>query len=173
MGPLSGAHLNPLVTLALSGGVSSRKKTVAAYIGAQILGAIVGVCCANAMFDLPLLSVATQVRAGTPKLFSEFVTSFGLLGAVVACTQSRSSATAGVVAAYVGGTFWFTSTGFGNPAVAIARGLAEGNVGIRPIDIPGFLMAEIAGGAAGAVMFGRVLRAVGKPATIIKRGVAG
>jgi glycerol uptake facilitator-like aquaporin len=153
LAPLSGAHFNPLVTLALAfrGDVTGR--TALAYVPIQFIGAIIGVGVANAMFDVPVFSLSTHVRSGPSQLLSEFVSTFGLVGAVWTCSRIRPSSVAGVVAAYIGGAFWFTATDFANPAVTVARALTDTFSGIRPSDVPGFLGAEIAGAFAAVVMF--------------------
>jgi len=151
--PLSGAHFNPLVTLAFVFRGDVTASVAACYVPVQIIGAITGVAIANAMFDVPLFALSTHARNGFSQLLSEFVSTFGLVGAVWACTLMRPSSVAGVVAAYIGGGFWFTATDFANPAVTLARALTDTFSGIRPSDVPGFLIAEIAGAVAAIVLF--------------------
>jgi glycerol uptake facilitator-like aquaporin len=151
--PLSGAHFNPLVTLALLLRGDTGPRQAMAYIAAQILGAVVGVAIANAMFEMPLLALASHARHGLSQLLSEFIATFGLIGIVWTCTLLRPSSIAGVVAAYIGGAFWFTATDFANPAVTLARAFTDTFAGIRPIDVPGFLIAQAAGAAAAIVLF--------------------
>jgi glycerol uptake facilitator-like aquaporin len=143
--PLSGAHFNPLVTLALMlrGDITGRAAT--AYLPAQVMGAITGVGVANAMFGEAIFSWSAHTRSGPAQWLSEFVATFGLIGAVWACSRTRPSSVAGVVATYVGGAFWFTATDFANPAVTIARALTDTFAGIRPSDVPGFIIAETVG----------------------------
>jgi glycerol uptake facilitator-like aquaporin len=150
---LSGAHFNPLVTVALviRGDLSAR--TGAAYIPVQVLGALVGVGAANAMFAAPIFSVSVNDRSGFANLLSEFVSTFGLLGAVLICSRLRPASVAGVVAAYIGAAFCFTATDFANPAVTIARALTDSFAGIRPQDIAGFIAAEMLGAAVAIVVF--------------------
>jgi glycerol uptake facilitator-like aquaporin len=163
--PLSGAHLNPLVTLVMlvRGDVGTRDAT--AYIPAQLLGAIAGVVTANAMFDMPLLALSSHTRSGSSQLLSEFVATFGLIGIVWTCTRLRPASVAGVVASYIGAAFWFTQTDFANPAVTLARALTDTFAGIRPVDVPGFLIAEAAGATAAVLLF-RWLAPAPRPATI-------
>jgi glycerol uptake facilitator-like aquaporin len=151
--PLSGAHFNPLITLALAfrGDITSR--AAAAYVPIQIIGAVVGVGVANAMFDAPVFSLSTHVRSGPSQLLSEFVSTFGLVGAVWVCSRMRPSSAAGVVATYIGGAFWFTATDFANPAVTLARAFTDTFSGIRPSDVLGFITAEIIGAIAAVIIF--------------------
>jgi glycerol uptake facilitator-like aquaporin len=121
LGPVSGAHLNPAVTLALALRGDIERRTAAGYVLVQVLGAFLGVAIGNAMFDAPMFSYATHVRSGSSQLLSEFVSTFGLTSAVLTCAQRRLTSTAGVVAAYIAAGFWFTASGFANPAVAVAR----------------------------------------------------
>lgn len=156
LAPLSGAHFNPLITLAMAFRGDITGRAAAAYVPIQVIGAVAGVGVANAMFDLPVFCLSTHVRSGPSQLLSEFVSTFGLVSAVWICSRLRPSSVAGVVAAYVGGAFWFTPTDFANPAVTIARALTDTFAGIRPSDVPGFIVAEIAGAVA-AVGIGRWL----------------
>jgi glycerol uptake facilitator-like aquaporin len=151
--PLSGAHFNPLITLAMAvrGDISTR--AAAAYMPVQIAGAVLGVAVAHLMFDAPLFSLSTHARSGPSQLFSEFVSTFGLVGIVWVCSLTRPSSVAGAVAAYIGGAFWFTATDFANPAVTIARALTDTFSGIRPSDVAGFVAAEAAGALAAIAVF--------------------
>ncbi len=159
LGPVSGAHFNPLVTtmLVVRGDLCSR--TGLAYAPVQIAGAIAGVGIANAMFDAPICALSVNVRSGFSHLLSEFVSTFGLIGAVWVCSRLRPASIAGVVAAYIGGAFWFTATDFANPAVTLARMLTDSFAGIRPADVPGFIVAEVAGAVAAFLVFGWLLPA--------------
>lgn len=153
-GPISGAHLNPAVTLAdaWQGGLSWRD--VPAYVVAQITGALSGVAIAHLMFGLPLLFASHHVRSGWPQVFSEFVATFGLLTVIWGCVRFRPGMVAFAVAAYIMAAYWFTaSTSFANPAVTLARSLSDTFVGIRPIDAPAFIVAQLAGGAAATMLF--------------------
>ena len=142
--PISGAHMNPAVTLAalIIGGFDRR--TAATYIAAQIVGAIVGVWVAHLMFGLPILETSTHVRTGVGQWIAELVATIGLLGVVWGCLEYGTPTAAGAVAAYIGGAYWFTaSTSFANPAVTIARALTDTFAGIRPDDAPAFIAAQI------------------------------
>lgn len=153
-GPISGAHFNPAVTLAdaLRGGL--KWKDVAAYIAAQVTGAIVGVGLANSMFGEPVFFASHHARHGWPMLLSEFVATFGLLAVIWGCSRYRSNLTAFAVAAYIVGAYWFTaSTSFANPAVTIARSLSDTFAGIAPADAPGFIAAELVGALAATALF--------------------
>src|SRR5262252_5472962 len=145
-GPRSGAHMNPAVTLAaaLTGGL--RWHTVPAYIVAQIVGGIVGVWLAHVMFDLPVLQLSTHGRTGAGQWVAEAIATFGLLATIWGCRAHTAPVTAFAVAAYITGAYWFTaSPSFANPAVTIARSLTDTFTGIRPVDAPGFMLAQLAG----------------------------
>lgn len=157
-GPISGAHFNPVVTLvdAWQGGVSWAH--VGPYIVAQILGALAGTALANGMFGLPLVFPSHHVRSGAPLLVSEFVATFGLLATIWGCVRSRASTTPYAVAAYIVGAYWFTpSTSFANPAVTIARSLTDTFAGIRPLDVPLFIIAQLLGAFAATALFAYLL----------------
>jgi glycerol uptake facilitator-like aquaporin len=151
--PLSGAHMNPVVTLvaALRGEVRVRESV--AYAAAQCAGAFAGVAAAHAMFDLPVFASGTRARAGSAQVWSEFVATLGLLIAILACTV-RPREIAWVVGAYVGAAYWFTgSTSFANPAVTMARAATDTFAGIRPHDVPAFVGAQLTGGAAALALW--------------------
>ncbi len=152
--PISGAHFNPLVSIsdASLGGLSWR--AVLAYIPAQIVGAVVGVAGANIMFGEPAFVWSTHARAGFAQPFSEAVATFGLLAVIVGCTRRRPDAVPFAVGAYITSAYWFTaSTSFANPAVTVARSLTNTFSGIRPADVPMFLVAQTLGAAAATVLF--------------------
>jgi glycerol uptake facilitator-like aquaporin len=155
--PISGAHFNPLVTLALVHRGEMTTSAGAAYVLTQMISAILGVGIADAMFDQPIWSLSIHERHGSSQLLSEFVSTFGLVGLVWTCSRIRPSSVAGVVAAYIGGAFWFTATDFANPAVTCARALTNTFSGIRSVDVPGFIAAEIAGAIAAIVIFSWLL----------------
>ena len=153
-GQISGAHLNPAVTLAdaSQGGISWRH--VPAYIGAQIIGAFAGVAAANVMFGLPVFFASHHARSGWRQLFSEFIATFGLLAVIWGCSRLRSNAVAFAVAAYIMSAYWFTaSTSFANPAVTLARSASDTFAGVRPADTPGFILAQLLGAAAATTLF--------------------
>ncbi len=145
-GPQSGAHMNPVVTLAAAATDGLHWHVVPAYLVAQIVGAILGVWLAHIMFDLPLWQFSQHVRTGVPQWVAEVVATFGLLMVIWGCRAHREPVTAFAVAAYITGAYWFTaSTSFANPAVTIARALSNTFAGIRPADAPGFIIAEFVG----------------------------
>jgi glycerol uptake facilitator-like aquaporin len=153
-GPISGAHFNPAITLAdaSQGGLAWRETPV--YIAAQLCGAFAGVATAHLMFGEPVFFASRHVRAGGAQLFSEFVATFGLLSIVWGCARLRSSAVPFAVGAYITAAYWFTaSTSFANPAVTLARAASDTFAGIRPADVPGFLLAQFAGAGAATVLF--------------------
>src|SRR6516162_10626400 len=155
-GPQSGAHMNPVVTLAAAATDGLRWHAVPAYLVAQIVGAILGVWLAHIMFDLPLWQFSQHVRTGIPQWVAEVVATFGLLMVIWGCRAHREPVTAFAVAAYITGAYWFTaSTSFANPAVTIARSLSDTFAGIRPIDAPGFILAQLAGLALALPMLRR------------------
>lgn len=154
-GPISGAHFNPAVTLADATQRGLPWREVPVYVAAQLLGALVGVAVAHAMFGEPLLSVSTHVRAGLPQLGSEAVATFGLLSVIWGCARRRADTVPFGVGAYITAAYWFTaSTSFANPAVTLARAATDTFAGIRPADAPGFIAAQLAGAIASAVFFG-------------------
>lgn len=153
-GPISGAHFNPAVTLAdaWAGGVAWRD--VPPYIAAQVLGAYAGVAAAHGMFDLPVFFASQHVRAGPSQLWSEFVATFGLLAVIWGTVKSRPSVTPFVVGAYITAAYWFTaSTSFANPAVTLARAASDTFAGIRPVDTPAFIAAQLLGAFAATALF--------------------
>lgn len=156
--PLSGAHFNPTVTLALAVRREFRWAEVPAYLATQIIGACVGVAAAHLMFEASVFSLATHVRAGPAQIFSEFVATFGLIGVIIACDRHSTAVLSYAVACYIGAAYWFTSsTSFANPAVTLARSLTDTFSGIRPNDVPGFLLAQLWGAACAVLVFGWLL----------------
>lgn len=153
-GPISGAHFNPAVTLADAWQGGMAWKHVPAYISVQILGAFAGVAAAHLMFGEPLFSASQHARAGYAQLWSEFVATFGLLAVILGCVKSRASVVPFAVGAYISAAYWFTaSTSFANPAVTLARAASDSFAGIRPIDAPGFIAAQLLGAAAATALF--------------------
>ena len=156
-GPQSGAHMNPVVTLAAAATEGLRWHAVPAYIAAQVVGAILGVWLAHIMFDLPVWQLSQHVRTGLPQWVAEVIATFGLLGVIWGCRAHREPVTAFAVAAYITGAYWFTaSTSFANPAVTVARALTDTFAGIRPADAPGFILAQLAGLAVALPMLHRM-----------------
>jgi glycerol uptake facilitator-like aquaporin len=154
-GPISGAHFNPAVTLAdaSQGGVAWRD--VPAYLLAQIVGAFGGVAVAHVMFKEPAIFFASRhERSGMSQLVSEFVATFGLLAVIWGCARRRPGIVPFAVGAYITAAYWFTaSTSFANPAVTLARSASDTFAGIRPVDTPGFIVAQLAGAAAATFLF--------------------
>jgi glycerol uptake facilitator-like aquaporin len=145
-GPRSGAHMNPVVTLAaaLTGGL--RWHSVLPYLVAQIAGGIAGVWLAHVMFDLPVLQLSAHARHGIGQWVAEIIATFGLLMTIWGCRAHPAPVTAFAVGAYITGAYWFTaSTSFASPAVTIARSLSDTFAGILPVDAPGFILAQLAG----------------------------
>lgn len=153
-GPVSGAHLNPAVTLAdvWQGGIPWIEAP--AYVVAQVTGALGGVATAHLMFGLPVFSSSTHMRSGPAQLFSEFIATFGLLSVIWGSIRYRPSAVPFAIGTYVTAAYWFTSsTSFANPAVTLARSLSDTFAGIRPIDVGGFVIAQFAGAMAATLTF--------------------
>ncbi|WP_439599990.1 aquaporin [Devosia sp.] len=149
LGPISGAHFNPVVSLVFALRRELSRGDAAAYVLAQIIGGCVGTLAAHAMFDLPLLQVSATVRTGGGQWFSEFVATFGLVSTILAGLVFQRAAVPWLVGLYITAAYWFTaSTSFANPAVAIARALTDSFAGIRPIDLPLFIVAQIVAGVA-------------------------
>jgi len=152
-GPVSGAHFNPLVTLVFSRRTLSAG-TMAAFIAAQIAGAVAGVLLAHAMFDAPLVAWSAHVRSGPSQVLSEAVATFGLVGVIASGSRRTPAAVPFAVAAYIVGAYWFTaSTSFANPAVTIARALTDTFAGIRPADVPSFVLGQALGAGSAALVF--------------------
>ena len=153
-GPISGAHFNPAVTLAEAWQRGLPWREVPAYLAAQIGGAFVGVAVANLMFDEPIFSLSRHVRQGPAQLLSEFVATFGLLAVIWGCSRLRSATVPFAVGAYITAAYWFTaSTSFANPAVTLARCVTDTFAGIRPADVPGFIVAQLIGASVATVLF--------------------
>jgi glycerol uptake facilitator-like aquaporin len=153
-GPISGAHFNPAVTLAAAGLRAVPWREVPPYIVAQIVGAVAGTGIANLMFGLPLFFVARQMRNGSSQILSEVVATFGLVAVILGCRRLQPFAVSFAVATYITAAYWFTaSTSFANPAVTLARSLSDTFAGISPLDVPGFIIAQLVGAAAAAALF--------------------
>lgn len=153
-GPISGANFNPAVTVAdaYQGGRPWRE--VPAYVVAQIIGAFVGVAVAHFMFQEPIFSASTHVRSGASQLGSEAVATFGLLAVIFGVARSRPSALPFAVGAYITAAYWFTSsTSFANPAVTLARAASDTFAGIRPADVPGFVLGQLVGAIWAMALF--------------------
>ena len=155
--PLSGAQFNPVVTLVFALRREISPKLALAYVAAQLTGGVLGTLLAHAMFELPLLQVSATVRSGAGQWLAEAVATFGLILTILGALHARA-AVAPLVAAWITAAYWFTaSTSFANPAVALARVLTDSFAGIRPADLPGFWLAQVAGallaGGLGAWLF--------------------
>lgn len=145
-GPRSGAHMNPVVTMAtvLTDGI--RWRIALAYVAAQFGGGMVGVWIAHLMFELPVIQLGQRIRTGTGQWVAEAVATFGLLVVIWGCRVHRAPITAFAVAAYITGAYWFTaSTSFANPAVTVARAMTDTFAGIRLLDVPAFVLAQAGG----------------------------
>ena len=150
-GPVSGAHFNPVVTLVLAARRDFARGEVPAYLVAQLAGAIAGVVLAHGMFDLPLVAASEHVREGASLALSEVVATFGLVVVILLVSRRKDGSAPYAVGAYITAAYWFTaSTSFANPAVTLARALTPTFAGIRPIDVPLFVIAQSIGAALAA-----------------------
>lgn len=146
LGPVSGAHFNPAVTLVFALRGELPVAMALAYVAAQVAGGVVGMLAAHGMFDLALVQVGTQVRTGAAQWFAEAVATFGLVLVILGTLRTRSQAVAMAVGLYITAAYWFTaSTSFANPAVTIARAFTDTFSGIAPADAPGFIVAQLVG----------------------------
>ena len=158
IGPISGAHFNPAVTLVFLLRRETETRGALAYAAAQIVGGIAGTFLAHAMFELPVLQFSTTVRTGAGQWFAEAVAAFGLVFTILAGLRFRADAVPWLVGLYITAAYWFTaSTSFANPAVAIARALSDTFSGIRPADLPGFIVAELLGALLAMTLAGWLL----------------
>jgi glycerol uptake facilitator-like aquaporin len=156
-GPISGAHFNPAVTLALAAGNELPKSHIVPYIAAQVTGAIAGVWIAHLMFDLPIIQTSTHMRTGIGQWAGEFIATFGLLAVIESGRRNFADALPASIALYIVAAYWFTSsTSFANPAVTLARALTNTFAGIAPAHVAGFMVAQ----AAGAIAAVFVIRAL-------------
>lgn len=165
LAPLSGAHLNPLVSVVawMRGHLAASE--LVAYVVAQIAGAVCGVMIAHAMFDLPLVEFGAKVRSGAGQWFSEFVATAGLLATILLGAQAARRQVPALVGCYIAAAYWFTaSTSFANPAVTLARSLTDTFAGIRPADVGGFIAAQT---LATALVIAAVRRADARQRSII------
>jgi glycerol uptake facilitator-like aquaporin len=153
LGPVSGAHFNPVVSVASAAERQLPWRDVLPYVAAQILGALIGVAAANAMFDQQIFHASRKIREGSGILLSETIATFGLLATIWGCSRRRPAAVPFAVGAYITAAYWFTaSTSFANPAVTLARCLTDTFSGIRPIDVPLFIAAQAVGGASATLL---------------------
>jgi glycerol uptake facilitator-like aquaporin len=169
LGPISGAHFNPAVTLifALKRDLTPREALL--YIAAQVAGGIAGTMMAHAMFALPLLDASLKIRTGGAQWLAEGVAAFGLVATILAGVRFNRPAIPWLVGLYITAAYWFTSsTSFANPAVAIARAMTNTFSGIRPVDLPGFIAAELFGAVAALLLMGWLLPAAGETVPMMK-----
>jgi glycerol uptake facilitator-like aquaporin len=159
LGPISGAHFNPAVSLVLALKRDLAAREAAFYVVAQVVGGILGTIAAHLMFALPLLDPSTKVRTGGAQWFAEWVATFGLVLTILAGIRFARAAVPWLVGLYITAAYWFTaSTSFANPAVAVARAFTNTFSGIRPIDLPGFITAQLLGALCGLAFAGWLLR---------------
>ncbi|MCK1310428.1 MULTISPECIES: MIP/aquaporin family protein [unclassified Bradyrhizobium] len=158
LGPISGAHFNPAVTLVFTGKRELPVNDAALYVVAQVAGGIAGTMAAHLMFGLPLIDLSAKMRTGGPQWFAEAVAAFGLIATILAGIRFQRTAVPWLVGLYITAAYWFTaSTSFANPAVAIARSLTNTFSGIRPADLPGFILAELCGALAAMLLMNWLL----------------
>ena len=158
-GPLSGAHFNPAVTFYFALRREIHPTMVAAYIVAQIAGAVIGVYLAHAMFAMPVFELSGKLRDGPSQWLAEFIATFGLLATIVGSIRFSLAATPMLVGLYITAAYWFTaSTSFANPAVTIARALSDSFAGIAPSSAPAFIVAQLCGSVAGYRFFSWLFR---------------
>ena len=169
LGPISGAHFNPAVTMVFAIRQELSSREAVSYVAAQIAGGIAGTVMAHAMFALPLLDASLKARTGGAQWLAEGVATFGLVATILAGVKFNRPAIPWLVGLYITAAYWFTSsTSFANPAVAIARSLTNSFSGIRPIDLPGFIAAELCGALVGLMLMGWLLRSADEGASIVK-----
>jgi glycerol uptake facilitator-like aquaporin len=169
LGPISGAHFNPAVSLvvALKGDLSA--SDASRYVAVQILGGIAGTVIAHAMFGMPLFDFSMKVRTGSAQWLAEAVAAFGLVATILAGVRFSRPAVPWLVGLYITAAYWFTaSTSFANPAVAIARSLTNTFSGIRPVDLPGFIASELVGAVLALMLMSWLLRGAGAAAVATK-----
>jgi glycerol uptake facilitator-like aquaporin len=154
-GPISGAHFNPVVTLALTFRRESPAKWALPFVAAQLAGAILGVWLAHLMFELPILQASTRVRTGMGQWAAEATATFGLVLLILLGVRRAATGLPAAVALYIVSAYWFTaSTSFANPAVTVARALSNTFAGIAPTDAPAFILAQLVGAVFASIMVG-------------------
>jgi glycerol uptake facilitator-like aquaporin len=168
-GPISGAHFNPAVTLVFALKRELTPREAGSYVAAQIVGGMIGTVMAHAMFALPLLDASLKMRTGGAQWLAEAVAAFGLVATILAGIRFERASVPWLVGLYITAAYWFTSsTSFANPAVAIARSLTNTFSGIRPVDLPGFVIAEFCGALAALAFMNWLLRGGGEGAPVAK-----
>ena len=169
LGPVSGAHFNPAVSLVFALKRQMAPREALFYVAAQIVGGIAGTVIAHAMFALPLLDASLKIRTGGAQWLAEGVAAFGLIATILAGIRFERASVPWLVGLCITAAYWFTSsTSFANPAVAIARSLTNTFSGIRPVDLPGFIAAELCGAIAALLLMNWLLRATGEGAPMAK-----
>jgi glycerol uptake facilitator-like aquaporin len=169
LGPISGAHFNPAVTLVFALKRELTPRDALLYMAVQVAGGILGTMIAHAMFALPLLEASLKARTGGAQWLAEGVAAFGLVATILAGLRFNRTAVPWLVGLYITAAYWFTSsTSFANPAVAIARSMTNSFSGIRPVDLPGFIAAELCGAVAALMFMGWLLRAAGEGTAMAK-----
>jgi len=165
LAPVSGAHMNPAVTLIMRLRGEIRAGTALAYIAAQLVGGIVGVWLAHLMFDVPILQLSAKVRSGPGQMAGEAVATFGLLLTILGTAKMRPESIPTSVALYIAAAYWFTSsTSFANPAITIARSLSDSFAGIAPASVPAFIVAQLIGAVAAHLVADAIFSKPGKTA---------
>jgi glycerol uptake facilitator-like aquaporin len=169
LGPISGAHFNPAVSLIFALKRDLTPRDALLYMAVQVVGGIAGTMMAHAMFALPLLDASLKMRTGGAQWFAEGVAAFGLIATILAGLRFARASVPWLVGLYITAAYWFTSsTSFANPAVAIARSMTNSFSGIRAIDLPGFIAAEFCGALVALVLMSWLLRATGEGAPMAK-----
>ncbi len=169
LGPISGAHFNPAVTMIFALKRELTPREASSYVLAQIAGGIVGTMLAHAMFALPVWEASLKMRSGGAQWLAEGVAAFGLIATILAGLKFNRTAIPWLVGLYITAAYWFTSsTSFANPAVAIARSLTNTFSGIRPADLPGFIVAELCGAVVALLLMNWLLRPGGERAQAMK-----
>jgi glycerol uptake facilitator-like aquaporin len=169
LGPISGAHFNPAVTLVFALKRDLTPRDALLYVAAQVAGGIAGTIIAHAMFAMPLWEASLKMRTGGAQWLAEGVAAFGLVATILAGIRFERTSVPWLVGLYITAAYWFTSsTSFANPAVAIARSMTNSFSGIRPADLPGFIAAEFCGAVAALMLMSWLLRAKGEAASTIK-----
>jgi glycerol uptake facilitator-like aquaporin len=168
-GPISGAHFNPAVSLIFAIKRDLTPRDAALYMAAQVAGGIIGTIIAHAMFALPLLDASLKARTGGAQWLAECVAAFGLVATILAGIRFERASVPWMVGLYITAAYWFTSsTSFANPAVAIARSMTNTFSGIRPLDLPGFIAAELCGAVVALILMSWLLRAAGEGPSMAK-----
>jgi glycerol uptake facilitator-like aquaporin len=168
-GPISGAHFNPAVSLIFAIKRDLTPRDAALYMAAQVAGGVIGTIIAHAMFALPLLDASLKARTGGAQWLAECVAAFGLVATILAGIRFERASVPWMVGLYITAAYWFTSsTSFANPAVAIARSMTNTFSGIRPLDLPGFIAAELCGAVVALILMSWLLRAAGEEPSMAK-----